>query len=84
MAKTLPRARNIPRDKVTGVKDAGEVRRAKDDGRLPMEDHNTRIIVFANDGRDAWYVALQLTREAFHNVSFYNGTMLQALLALGR
>jgi hypothetical protein len=30
-------------------KDVGEVKTAKDDGRLPMEDHNTRIIVFGRD-----------------------------------
>jgi rhodanese-related sulfurtransferase len=83
-ARTLPRARNIPRVRVTGIKDTGEVRHAKDDGRLPMDDHDTRIIVFADDPRDAYYVAQQLTREAFHNVSFYNGTVVQALIAIGR
>ena len=34
-------------------KDVGEVKRAKDDGRLPMEDHNTRIVVFGEDAGTA-------------------------------
>jgi rhodanese-related sulfurtransferase len=41
-AGTLDGARNIPRSLVLEGKDVGEVKRAKDDGRLPMEDHNTR------------------------------------------
>ena len=54
-------------------KDVGEVKRAKDDGRLPMEDHNTRILVVGADGSAARYVAEALTREAFHNVSYFAG-----------
>ena len=46
------------------------MKEAKDDGRLPMEDHNTRIIVFGADGRDARAVADAIATEAFHNVSF--------------
>ena len=33
------------------------VKEAKDDGRLPMEDHNTRILVFGTSGEDARAVA---------------------------
>ncbi len=72
-AGTVPGARNIPRGRVVEEKDAGEVRAAKDDGRLPMEDHNTRIIVFGNDEDDARYVAEALAREAFHNVAYFEG-----------
>jgi rhodanese-related sulfurtransferase len=36
---TLPGALNIPRRLVLEGKDAGEVKKAKDDGRLPREDH---------------------------------------------
>ena len=54
-------------------KDVGEVKRAKDDGRLPMEDHNTRILVVGADAAAARYVAQALTREAFHNVSYFPG-----------
>lgn len=70
---TLPGARNIARSLVLDGKDVGEVKRAKDDGRLPMEDHNTRILVIGAKGSDARYVAEAVTREAFHNVSFFDG-----------
>ncbi len=46
---SLPDARSIPRSGVLEGKDVGEVKRAKDDGRLPMEDHNTRLIVIGSD-----------------------------------
>ena len=35
-----------------------------------MEDHNTRIIVFGSNARDARAVADAIASEAFHNVSF--------------
>jgi hypothetical protein len=38
-AQILPGARNLPRSGVKPGKDVGEVKAAKDDGRLPMEDH---------------------------------------------
>jgi rhodanese-related sulfurtransferase len=69
----LRSARNIPRSLVLEGKDVGEVKRAKDDGRLPMEDHNTRILVVGADGAAARYVAEALAREAFHNVSYFAG-----------
>ena len=80
-AGTLPNARHLPRSGVLEGKDVGEVRRAKDDGRLPMNDHNTRIIVVGSQAADARYVAEALAREAFHNVSFYRGTVADALAA---
>lgn len=70
---SLGSAKNIPRALVTSEKDTGEVRKAKDDGRLPMEDHNTRIIVFGGSAEEARYVAEAIAREAFHNVSFFAG-----------
>jgi len=70
---SLRGARNIPRSLVLEGKDVGEVKRAKDDGRLPMEDHNTRILVVGTDGPAARYVAEALAREAFHNVSYFAG-----------
>jgi rhodanese-related sulfurtransferase len=79
---SLPNARHIPRSGVLEGKDVGEVRRAKDDGRLPMNDHNTRIIVVGSDAAAARYVAEALAREAFDNVSFYRGTVAEALAAL--
>jgi hypothetical protein len=66
-------AKNIPRSLVLEGKDVGEVKRAEDDGRLPMEDHNTRIVVLGTDAAAARYVAEALAREAFHNVSSFAG-----------
>jgi hypothetical protein len=60
------------------------VRRAKDDGRLPMDDHNPRIVVIGSTTADAHYVAEALTREAFHNVSFYGEPMSELLEAIHR
>jgi rhodanese-related sulfurtransferase len=77
-AGSLPQARNIPRELVLPGKDTGEVRRAKDDGRLPMEDHNTRIVVAGRDAQEARYVAEALAREAFHNVSYFPGVFEEA------
>jgi len=71
---SLPGARNIPRSLVLQGKDVGELKKAKDDDRLPMTDHNTRIVVFADSPDDARFVAEQIAREAFHNVSFFAGS----------
>lgn len=67
-------AKNLPRSLVLPGKDVGEVFAAKNDGRLPMEDHNTRIIVFGEDGEQAREVVEALAREAFQNVTYFDGT----------
>jgi len=79
---SLPNARNIPRSGVLEGKDVGEVKRAKDDGRLPMEDHNTRLIIIGRDVAEARYVAEALLREAFHNVAYFRGSFQEAQAAL--
>ena len=81
-AGSLGRARNIPRNKVLPGKDVGEIKAAKDDGRLPMEDHNTRIVVFGRDSEQARAVAEAIAREAFHNVSFFPGSYAELSAAL--
>jgi hypothetical protein len=48
--------------------------RQKDDGRLPMSDHNTRIFVVGDNGGQARAVAEAIVRDAFHNVSFFDGS----------
>src|SRR5512134_3190962 len=78
-AGTLPNARHLPRSGVLEGKDVGEVKRAKDDGRLPMDDHNTRIVVFGGEPGAARYVAEALAREAFDNVAYFPGSFQQAL-----
>jgi len=75
MANPIPHARNLPLSGVKPGKNVREVKKAKDDGRLPMEDHNTRIIVFGRDGGQAKAVAEALAREAFHNVSYFAGPL---------
>jgi arginine repressor len=62
----------------------GEIRKARDDGRLPMEDHNTRVIVVAADPGTARYVAEAIAREAFHNVTYFAGTLAEARAAIAQ
>jgi rhodanese-related sulfurtransferase len=81
-AGTIAGARHLPRSGVLPGKDVGEVKRAKDDGRLPMEDHNTRLIVVGSSPAEARAVAQALAREAFHNVSYFPGTFDQARAAV--
>ena len=66
-----PLGGKIPRSIVLPV---NEVTAAKDDGRLPMEDHNTRIICFGEAGSQAKALADEISKNAFHNVTFFNGT----------
>ena len=49
--------------------------KAKDDERLPMTDHNTRIFVVGNNGAEARSVAEAIVRDAFHNVTFFDGPL---------
>ena len=79
---SLAGARNIPRSLVLPGKDVGEIKAAKDDGRLPMNDHNTRIIIFGNERDQARHVAEAIAREAFHNVAFFDGSYTQFIHAV--
>jgi rhodanese-related sulfurtransferase len=58
-AGTLPGAIHLPKE---------EVEKAKDDARLPMEDHNARIVVFGSTTAEARATAETIARNAFHNV----------------
>jgi rhodanese-related sulfurtransferase len=78
----LPGARNIPRTLVLEGKDVGEIKRAQDDGRLPMESHNTRVVVLGSDAATARYVAEAIAREAFHNVTCFPGAFDDARAAV--
>ena len=69
-AGTVMNARNIPRSGLGTARETGVMLEAKQDGRLPMEDHNTRIIVFGANGAEARAVADAIAGEAFQNVSF--------------
>ena len=79
---SLPAAVNLPRSAVIEGKDVGEIRTAKDDGRLPMSDHNTRVIVVGRTAGDARFVAQAIANEAFHNVAYFPGTFEEASAAL--
>ena len=81
-AGSIPSAKNLPRSLVKEGKDVGEVKAAKDDGRLPMEDHNTRVIVFGKTAEQAKAVAEAIVKEAFHNVCFFDGSFEQFKSAL--
>jgi rhodanese-related sulfurtransferase len=64
-----PRLRNA---KWIPLRDASK---AKDDGRLPMTDHNTRIFVVGDNGVQARAVGEAVAHDAFHNVSFLDGSI---------
>ena len=49
--------------------------KAKEDGRLPMTDHNTRIFVVGTNGAEARAVAEAIVHDAFHNVTFFGGAI---------
>ena len=55
---------------------AGEAEQANEpaDGRLPHKDKGTRVIVFANDPKDARKVAEEIAQKAYWNSSFFGGT----------
>lgn len=75
---------NIPRSLLKPGKDVGEIKAAKEDGRLPMDDHNTRIVVFGKTAEQAAALAEAIANEAFHNVSYFNGSIEQFKEALQR
>jgi rhodanese-related sulfurtransferase len=81
-AGTIPGARNIAPSGLRPGKDQGVMKQAKDDGRLPMDDHNTRVIVFGSTSKDARAVADAIAGEAFHNVSFVAEPVEQVQRAL--
>ena len=61
---SLPGARPLPHS---------DVRKAKDDGRLPMDDHHTRIIVVGSSAAQAQALAEGVAKDAFDNVAFFGG-----------
>jgi rhodanese-related sulfurtransferase len=54
---------------------AGEAEQANEptDGRLPHKDKGTRVIVFANDPKDARRVAEEIAKKAYWNSSYFGG-----------
>lgn len=70
---SLAGAKRIGIEVSQGGKDNPAMQQAKNDGTLPIEDHNTRIIVFGDDPQTVVNIADALAKEAFHNVSFFGG-----------
>jgi rhodanese-related sulfurtransferase len=62
---SFPGARNVPVDQIVA---------AKDDGRLPMDDFNTRVVTCGRDAAQALALAVALAQNGFNNVKFYSGT----------
>lgn len=82
--RTVRGARNIPASQLLPGKDQGVMKAAKDDGRLPMDDHNTRIVVFGSDASQARAMADAIAGEAFHNVTFVAASPAEIQQELGR
>ncbi len=79
---TVPGARNLPASGMKNAAMAKALETAKNDGRLPMQDHNTRIIVLGQDRQQAQVVAEALAHQAFDNVAFFGGTSAELHRAL--
>ena len=71
---SLSGARHIGVEVTQGGKDNPAMQQAKNDGTLPVNDHNTRIIVFGDDPKLVRAISDAIAKEAFHNVAFYAGT----------
>ena len=79
---SLPGAKRIGVEVTQGGKDNPAMQRAKNDGSLPIEDHNTRVIVFGDEPELVRAVADSLAKEAFHNVAYFAGTYAELTKAV--
>jgi len=52
----------------------GEAAAANDDGRLPLTDKGTRIVVFGRTNEQAKVVATEIAGRAYWNSSYFGGT----------
>jgi rhodanese-related sulfurtransferase len=52
----------------------GEAVAANDDGRLPLQDKGTRVVVFGNTLDQARVVATEVAKRAYWNSSYFSGT----------
>jgi rhodanese-related sulfurtransferase len=59
----------------------GEATAANDDGRLPLTDKGTRVVVFGNTADQARVVAAEIAKKAYWNSSYFGGTFNDLLAA---
>src|SRR5262245_787417 len=52
----------------------GEADKANEDGRLPLWDKGTRVIVFGKTPEEARTVAAEIAKKAYWNSSYFGGT----------
>jgi rhodanese-related sulfurtransferase len=64
---TIPGAVNVQK---------GEATAANDDGRLPLQDKGTRVVVFGNTLEQARVVAAEVAKKAYWNSSYFGGTFV--------
>jgi rhodanese-related sulfurtransferase len=71
-AATVPGAVNVQK---------GEATAANDDGRLPLTDKGTRVVVFANTAQQSRVVAAEIAKKAYWNSSYFGGAFEDLLVA---
>lgn len=49
---------------------------------MPLDDFDTRIVLFGRDARQAKALADVLSKRPWHNVAYYPGTFEELLAAL--
>ena len=59
----------------------GEAVAANDDGRLPLQDKGTRVVVFGTTVQQARVVAAEVAKRAYWNSSYFGGTFNDLLAA---
>ncbi|MGB2898065.1 MAG: rhodanese-like domain-containing protein [Candidatus Acidiferrum sp.] len=79
---SLSGAKRIGVEVTQGGKDNPAMQRAKNDGTLPVDDHNTRVIVFGDEPELVRAVTDSLAKEAFHNVAYFAGTYAELAKAV--
>jgi hypothetical protein len=52
----------------------GEAESANKDGRLPYNDHGTRVIVFGSNASQVRELAEEIAQRAYWNSSYFSGT----------
>jgi rhodanese-related sulfurtransferase len=71
---SLSGAKRVGIEVTQGGKDNPAMQQIKNDGTLPINDHNTRIILFGEDVQLVRAIGDAIAKEAFHNVAFFAGS----------